>query len=415
MEKRQMDVVVRQPAAAEIKAGKGAKVFWAGLDLVAILFWLYAIVKLFVFDVDVYLVSLANSDFVWLLNYKFLILVGLVVVAMLVTRSLALAFAVAYVAFFPFVILFWKLPRFVWKQKSWLFAFAILNAAIGLFRSFRRDFISGTLFLISAVLILSSGNQYVLCGSSLIIFALVVFAYALAFIRAFKPSAIFQTYTKVFPLIKKGPFLKVDESVRNLPVELMTTKELELRNTGLQNVVLYNRSCLLISKKLRDYQRSGANVASYVLSLVTLLLFAVMSFALINYALYKISPNLYQFTYSKESFFAFVYYSAGSMFYAANGLVPVEPLSQFVQLVQFFCALLVLVILITVIFSLRNERYSTQLEEVIVSMESEGRAAEAMLLSEFNLGSIDSAIDALQKAKAGMTGFIVYLTKNLGE
>jgi hypothetical protein len=342
-------------------------------------------------------------------------LVGLVVVAMLVTRSLALAFAVAYVAFFPFVILFWKLPRFVWKQKSWLFAFAILNAAIGLFRSFRRDFISGTLFLISAVLILSSGNQYVLCGSSLIIFALVVFAYALAFIRAFKPSAIFQTYTKVFPLIKKGPFLKVDESVRNLPVELMTTKELELRNTGLQNVVLYNRSCLLISKKLRDYQWSGANVASYVLSLVTLLLFAVMSFALINYALYKISPNLYQFTYSKESFFAFVYYSAGSMFYAANGLVPVEPLSQFVQLVQFFCALLVLVILITVIFSLRNERYSTQLEEVIVSMESEGRAAEAMLLSEFNLGSIDSAIDALQKAKAGMTGFIVYLTKNLGE
>jgi hypothetical protein len=31
------------------------------------------------------------------------------------------------------------------------------------------------------------------------------------------------------------------------------------------------------------------------------------------------------------------------------------------------------------------------------------------------LGSIDSAIDAVQKAKAGMTGFIVYLTKNLGE
>jgi hypothetical protein len=415
MENRQMNVVVLQPTGAEIKPKKGAKIFWVGLDLIAILFWLYAIVKVFVFDVDVYLVSLVSPDFVWLLKYKFLILLGLIVVAMLVTRSLALGLAVAYVALYPFVILFWKLPRFVWKQKSWLFAFAILNAVIGLTRSFRRDFISGTLFLVSAVLILSSGNQYVLSGSSLIIFALVVFSYALAFIRAFRPSAVFQTYAEVFPLIKKGPFLKIDESVRNLPVEMMTTKELELRTTGLQNVVLYNRACLLISKKLRDYQRSGANIASYVLSLVTLLLFAVMSFALINYALYKISPALYQFTYSKESFFAFVYYSAGSMFYAANGLVPVEPLSQFVQLVQFFCALLLLVILVTVIFSLRNERYSTQLEEVILSMEKEGRAAEAMLLSEFNLGSIDSAIDALQKAKAGLIGFIVYLTKNLGE
>jgi hypothetical protein len=414
IENLQTNVVVLQPSEAKIQIGR-SRVFWGGLDLLALLFWIYAIVKVFIFDVDVYLVSIANSELIWLLNYKFLILLGLILVAMLVTRSLVLGFAVAYAALYPFVILFWKLPRLIWKQQSWLFAFAILNAVIGFIRSFRRDFISGTLFLISAVLILNSGNQYVLWGASFVIFALVVLAYALAFVRAFKPSAIFQTYTKVFPIIKKGNFLKVDESVRKLPVEVMTPKELELRNTGLQNIVLYNRACLLISKKLRDYQGSGANVASYVLSLVALLLFTVMSFALINYALHKINPALYQFTYSKESFFAFVYYSAGSMFYASNGLVPVEPVSQFVQLIQFLCALLVLVILVTVIFSLRNERYSTQLEEVIVSMEKEGRAVEALLLSEFNLGSIDSAIDALQKAKSGMIGFIVYLTNNLGE
>jgi hypothetical protein len=110
-----------------------------------------------------------------------------------------------------------------------------------------------------------------------------------------------------------------------------------------------------------------------------------------------------------------VYYSSGSMFYASNGLVPVEPLSQFVQLIQFLCALLLLVILVAVVFSLRNEQYSTQLQEVIVSMETEGRAAEARLMSEFNLDSIGSAIDALQKAKAGMIGLIIYLTNTLGE
>jgi hypothetical protein len=410
-----MDVVVLQPATAEIKAKKLPRIFWVGLDVVATLFWLYAIAKVFIFEVDVYLISLGGAEFIWLLNYKFLILLALVVVAMLVTRSVVLGLAVLYVAFYPFVIFFWKIPVFVWKQQSWLFAFAVLNAIIGFIRSFKRDFISGTLFILSAALILSSGNQYVLWGSSLILFALVVFSYVLSFVQAFKPSAVFQTYTKIFPLIKKGNLLKVDESLRNLPVDVMTAKELELRTTGLQNLVLYNRVCLFIPKKLRDYQRSGANVASYILTLVALLLFVVISFALINYALYKINPALYQFTYSKESFFAFVYYSAGSMFYASNGLVPVEPLSQMVQLTQFFCALLVLVILITVIFSLRNERYSTQLEEVIVSLEKEGRAAEEQLLSEFNFSSINSAIDALQKAKAGLIGLIIYLTNNLGE
>jgi hypothetical protein len=128
-----------------------------------------------------------------------------------------------------------------------------------------------------------------------------------------------------------------------------------------------------------------------------------------------VDPSLFQFTYSKESFFAFIYYSAGSMFYAANGLVPIEPLSQLVQLIQFLCALLLLVILVTVIFALRNERYSSELQEVIVSVEREGRAVEALLLSEFDLGSVDIAIDALQKAKAGMIGFIIYLSNNLDE
>lgn len=410
-----MNVVKLQPPQAQTKAVAGEKVFWLGLDLIAILFWSYAIIKTFVFDIDVYFVSLVSPEFVWLLNYKLLIFLGLILVAMLVTGSLALGLAVLYVAIFPFAILLWKLPKFVWKQKSWLFAFAILNAAISFVRSFRRDFISGTLLLISAALILSSENRYLLYGSSLIIFVLVVLAYALAFVRGFRPSAVFETYTKVLPLIRNGTFLKIDESIRNLPIEMMTTRELELRTTSLQNVVLYNRACLLISRKLRDYQRSGANVASYILSLMILLMFSVMSFALINYALHKISPTFYQFTYSKESFFAFVYYSAGSMFYASNGLVPVEPFSQFVQLVQFLCALLAVVIFATVIYSLRNERYSSQIEEVILSMEREGKTIEALLLSEFNLDSIDRAIDALQKAKAGLTGFIVYLTKNLGE
>jgi hypothetical protein len=316
---------------------------------------------------------------------------------------------------YPFVILLWKLPRFVWKQRSWVFAFAILNAVIGIVVSFKRTFISGTLFLIAAVFILGSSNRYILNGSLLVITALLALAYVLAFIRAFRPSAVFQTYAKVFPSIRKSDFLKLDSSLHNLPVRRMTKKQLELRTNGLQNVVLYNRVCLLISKKLRDYQRSGANVASYILNLVALLLLTVTSFALINFALYKVNSALYQFTYSKESIFAFVYYSGGSMFYAANGLVPVEPLSQLVQLIQFLCAVLLIVILVTVIFSLRNERYSAELEEVVVLVEREGRSAEERLLSEFNLRSIKSAIDALQKAKSGMIGFIVYLTKNLDE
>src|SRR5439155_5482163 len=101
----------------EAKDGKGNRIFWPILDLIAILFWSYAIVKVFVFDVDIYLVSFASPKFLWLLNYKLPILLGVILVAMLVTRSFVLGFAVVYVVLYPFVILFWKFPRFVWKQQ----------------------------------------------------------------------------------------------------------------------------------------------------------------------------------------------------------------------------------------------------------------------------------------------------------
>jgi hypothetical protein len=71
MEDRQMDVVAVQPPEVVTTVRKRTKIFWIGLDIAASLFWFYAIVKVFIFDVDVYLVSLASSDFVWLLSYKF--------------------------------------------------------------------------------------------------------------------------------------------------------------------------------------------------------------------------------------------------------------------------------------------------------------------------------------------------------
>jgi len=399
-----------QPAPAR---SFGQRLRWIGLETVAVLFWLYAITKLFVFDVDVYLLDLLAPKWAWLLNYKFPILLGLIVVGMVVSRSLTLGLTVLFIVLYPLIVLFWKIPLFVWKQKNWLLAFAIVNAAISFFYSFKRDFIAGTLFLICTILIVTVDNQYALFGASFLLLIIVAFAYYAAFRKAFKPSAVFETYTKIFPAVWTS--IKVDGSLRNLPIGSMTAQQIELRTNSLQNVVLFNRACLIISKKLRNYQRSGVNVISYVFGLVFLLIVTIFAFGLINYAIFKIDPSLYQFTYSHPSLFAFIYYSAGSMFYTANGLVPVATVSQAIQLVQFLCGVLLIVIFVTVLVALRNEKYSQELENVISSVEREGYAAERVLRSEFNFDSIDAAIAALQQAKAGFVAFIIYLTNNLGE
>lgn len=418
MKRNQIQVlpgVTVDPTATNPRYTLRQRVGWLCLDAVAIFFWAYALIKLFVFDIDVYLLGLVAPHWGWVLNYKFPILLGLIAIAMLATKSLVLGLSTLYVVFFPLVILIWKIPKFVLQQKSWLLAFSIVNGTIAFFYSFRRDFILATFFLISTILIITTSNFFVLGGAASVLIAISVFAYFMAFRKALKPSAIFQVYTKLFTSVRSWKSLQLDESLRDLPATKFTEKQIELRTSSLENIVLFNRACLFVSKKLRNYQRSGMNVISYVFGLVFLLVITVVNFGFVNYAIFKVDPHLYQFTYSHSSLFAFIYYSAGSMFYAANGLVPVGLVSQAVQLLQFFCGVLLIVILITVIVTLRNEKYSFELEQVIATVEKEGRAAEDVLRSDYNYDSIDAAIGALEKAKTNMVAVIVYLTNNLGD
>jgi hypothetical protein len=179
--------------------------------------------------------------------------------------------------------------------------------------------------------------------------------------------------------------------------------------------VLYNRLCLFLAKRLRDYQRSRLNAVSYIGSLVGLLILTICAFALINYATFKTSPSYYQFSYGHQSFFSFIYYAAGSMFYTSNGILPVEPVSQFIQLLQFLFGVLLLGIFATILITTKNEKSTYELEDVIQTAEREGRSMEHILKDAFNEDSVDAAIEALQTAKAGLIGVILWATKNLGE
>jgi hypothetical protein len=188
---------------------------------------------------------------------------------------------------------------------------------------------------------------------------------------------------------------------------------LTVRTKAIQNVVLYNRACFFVAKRLRDYQSSRINVVTSILSLVGLLLLTVIVFALIDYATFKMDASLFRFTYAPRAFFSFVYYSTGSIFYASNGLVPVAAISQGIQLLEMLFGVVLLVIFGAILLTMKSERYTADLNQVITTAESEGRAMEGTLRREFNIDGISNAIAALQDAKSDMIGFILFVTKGL--
>jgi hypothetical protein len=404
------------PAPTPHKRRIPLKVVFRILDLVGAVFWIYALIKVFWFDIDIAVIEAVDPGLSWLVEYRLLIFLGLLLIALVLTRSITLLWASAYVAVFPFIILFWKIPYAIFRRRNWLVAFAIVNALVGMIQSVRRSLIMTCVFIIAAVAIVATDTPYLAYPAVVAILLVLGRAYLSAGSRAFKPSAVYALYKEVFPRIRSAQLFNNEKSLRGLPVEAHTSQQLATRVQHLQMTVIYNRVCLFLAKKLRTFQSSRVQVLAYVAGLFILLLFSAVSFGFVNFALYKQTPDGFLFTYGRPDLFGFIYYATFNMFYQASGIVPVAVWAQALQLFQFLCALVLIGFFGTIFLSIRSDQYSADLGQVIGDMEREANSVDEVLRAEFNIGGgIDAAIEALKAAQAGLTSFILYMSKVLDE
>jgi hypothetical protein len=68
------------PAVPVISSGRQTqqRAWRTARDIIASFLWTFLFVKLFVYDIDVFLVRLVSPTSLWLLDYKFFLIVGVV-------------------------------------------------------------------------------------------------------------------------------------------------------------------------------------------------------------------------------------------------------------------------------------------------------------------------------------------------
>lgn len=406
-----------QIAPQKLKKKKGVigRIFAVLKEFFAIILWLYVLVKIFIFDIDVFLVNKLFPDFARLLNFKFFILVGIIAVIWLITKNKHILAWSLYIFFYPVIIIFWKIPFFVFKQKSWIFAFALINAVISFFKSIKYNFIVAALFLVSVAVILGFSNAKFLWSAIVILFVILTIVYIHRFVYVFKPSSIFQVYIKILSGIRKhgkASFV-LDDSLKNLPVESLDQKQLEKWSTNLQLSVLFNRICLFTAKKLRDYQNSGSNIVSYVLTIILLIVLTIFSFAVVNLGLFKIDSALFDCSVV-PSFFTFFYYSFNNLLFSSiKEIIPIMPISQTVSMIESFFALFLVAIFISLLLSIRGQKHAEELNEAIKGVEAQGVEMEGFIKEEYKFNSIEDAMVELEKLKAGLAKFILKITESI--
>jgi hypothetical protein len=389
--------------------------FAAIRESLSIFFWFYIITKPFIFDIDAFIFEKYLPNYAWLLNFRFFILIGTLAIVWSITKNKHIFLWSLYILFYPAIIILWKIPFFLFKQKSWILAFAVVNTVISFFKSIKYNFIISAFYLVALALTFGFTNPKLLWPAILILFAILLMIYIHRLILVFKPSSIFQLQVKFFAGIRKhaSTSFALEDSVKNLPIGSLDQKQLEKWTANLQASVLFNRVCLFAAKKLRDYQNSGYNFISYVLTILLLIALTIFSFSVINLGLYKINHNLFEFS-AAPTFFNFIYYSFNNLIFSSiREITPISPITQTASMIESFFALFLGLIFVSLLMSVRSQRHAEELNKVIKGIEEQGVDMECFIKDEYKINSIEDAMTELQKLKAGLTKFLYKISENI--
>ena len=189
--------------------------------------------------------------------------------------------------------------------------------------------------------------------------------------------------------------------------------QIEKWTTNVQTFVLYNRICLFIARRLKSYQESGFNIASSVIAILLLVVFTVLSFALVNFGLFKINQHFFTSSII-PTFFNFFYYSFNVlMFNQIQDIVATTPTSQVISMTESFFALFLIAIFVSLVLSVRSQKDVNELNDLIKNLSEEGTKMEDYVKEKYRFNNIEEAMEALQKLKASFTGFIYRITEGI--
>ena len=153
-------------------------------------------------------------------------------------------------------------------------------------------------------------------------------------------------------------------------------------------------------------------MVSYVFGLLWLIMYTVIAYGAINYALFKIDPSQFDVQNSSSGVFVFLYYSFHVfLFGSIPEITPIDFYSQLISMSEQFFAIVLLFILIALFIAVRNERYKEQLDRTIREFEETGRALEALIQSTYSM-TIEQALREIREMKSNMIDLIVWLSED---
>lgn len=385
-------------------------------EILAVFGWCYAVTKVFVFDVDTYILHRFAPFAMWVLDYKLLFILGAFSFFIILGKKNLVIQFVVYLLFYPLILLLWRIPRLIFKQKGWNFSFGFLSAVTTFFVSLEYNSVIAVVFLITTATILVSHSAICLWMATIGMLLVLLVGFCRRFVSIFRPSRAFILFEKIVGWMSKfrSNLCCVEAAMKGVPYESLTHAQAEQWKTKLQTSIILSRFLLFVARKLREYGRSRlTKIASVFISLL-MIAQTVAVFTFVNFALWRIDPAMFKTSGKSVGLFDFFYYSFNRIVFCSMGeIIPESHFAKSVYVAEAACALFLVAIFVSLLFSTRAETQAEELSRSIECITSEGRAIEQMVLAEYQFKSVEDALVELKKLKVGMIDLIYKLSDNM--
>ncbi|MBU0651158.1 hypothetical protein KKC59_04530, partial [bacterium] len=152
-------------------------------EVLAPVIWIYVVAKIII-DFDAYLLYEHFPSFSWVVYCKPLFLLGIVAILYLKLGKSEFWKLVGFSMAYPFILILWRIPKALLKDKSWIGIFACLDVLAGFCKNFKWNLIMLAVVAPSFILVFSTNSK---ASLSIAIFVLFVFL-CTHFFRIFKFS-----------------------------------------------------------------------------------------------------------------------------------------------------------------------------------------------------------------------------------
>jgi len=393
--------------------------YWWTLKAAGIMFWIYVPLKLFVGDLDRWVVDNIAPSLRWILDYRFFAFLVLLSLGLLLLRRWIYLAAISYVLFFPFLVTFYYLPRLLVRQRTWAPTVGVLNVLWLSLRSIRYTVVAGTVFALCALVVAVDGWNWMQFGAVATLLALWAVLIMRAIWSAVRPASFIQAQQRsITTLMKTKPVLKLaspaEAHLRPEIVKLTKTEVDQVVMTASVAVCVY-ASGHFLAEQLERYRKSGAAVIFSVVGVGALFAQAIAIFTLANVGIYQISTAQYEVT-AEPSFATFVRYSLNSMF--PGDINAIQPAGDAATWVSTYAGVSVAIILLTLVialvFSVRSTREDVAADEAIAEMRVRSDEYASRVVTEYRL-PLEELIVRLMEMGGLVNLWLRFVSRSIGE